>query len=422
MATLREAALTVLSQANGPLSIEEITERAQELRLLSSTSKTPAASMGAAIYVDLKKNGESPFLQTGPRQFSLKPGVAVPIDSPRTSATKDFATQVDEHNTKIKEKLLATLKEIDPKAFEHLIGRLLERIGYEGVKVTKFSGDGGIDVTATLTVGGVTSVSTAVQVKRYDGSVSGKVVRELRGGIGVQERGLIITTGTFTKDAIVEAAALNKVPISLVDGRKLVELLVQKRLGVVSRTVEMLDLDLESLQVGEGEPVGVSGGLVRYQSVWPLPGGDYLAALNSMVEHVGSELPTSDEMIDWIKSTFPSVESSKVAQSYTNMVRYTGLVAYEGSKLTLTEAGAAYLTSPSKSFLLDLFSDRFVGFEELLDILRSKPGTLEDLHAALLKRIGATWTTTAQTRFRLEWLRVLGAAVRDDDGKWCLAP
>lgn len=143
-----------------------------------------------------------------------------------SSTGSDFAHQVEKLNHGIREKLRSALKEIDPKAFEHLIERLLERLGYEGVQVTKYSGDGGIDVTATLTVGGVTSVRTAVQVKRFSNNVPGKVVRELRGNNGVQERGLIITTAGFTKDAIAEAASPDKVPISLVDGARLVDLLV----------------------------------------------------------------------------------------------------------------------------------------------------------------------------------------------------
>lgn len=415
MPTLREAAFQVLSGAVGPLSYEEITQRAQEQGLLSSTSKTPAASMGAALYMDIKKNPETPFIQTGPGQFALKPG-AGKAAAVTPVAGADLTTQVASHNQKVKEKLLASLKEMDPKAFEHLIGRLLERIGYEGVKVTKLSGDGGIDVTATLTVGGVTSVHTAVQVKRYEGNVSGKVVRELRGGIGVQERGLIITTAGFTKDAIAEAAAPNKVPVALVDGAKLVDLLVQKGLGVISRKVEILDLDLESLDPGDGEG-GIKPVSGKYQSLWPLPGGDYLAALNAMVEYVAAESPSADSMDDWMRETF-GLTGAKVAASYIGVLRRGGLAVYDGSQLTLTEAGTTYLTSQSRAFLLDLFCDRFAGLAELLEILGKGSGTLEELHEALCKRLGVTWNTNGPTRYRLEWLRALGVAARNSEGLW----
>jgi len=309
MATLRDAAIQVLAEATGPLSVEEITQRALELGILGSTSKTPAASMGAALYIDLKRNPDSPFVQSGPMQFAVKPGRKATSSKSTPPPDRGLDDEVAVQNQRVKERLLGALKEMHPKAFEHLMARLLERLGYEGVEVTPYSGDGGLDVKATLTVGGVTSVPTAVQVKRYDANVSGKVVRELRGGIGVHERGLIITTGGFTKDAITEASSANKVPISLVDGRKLVDLLVQKRLGVVGRTVEVLDLDLNSLQVQEGEPVSGSGG--KYATMWPLPGGDYLVALNAMVEHVGSESPTMDAMVYWINVQWSTNIQSK---------------------------------------------------------------------------------------------------------------
>jgi restriction system protein len=97
------------------------------------------------------------------------------------------------------------LGEIDPGTFEELIGELLERIGFEGVEVTRRSGDGGIDVRGVLTVGGVTRVKTAIQVKRWANNVPDRIVRELRGSIGPAEQGLIITTSRFTRAAVREA-------------------------------------------------------------------------------------------------------------------------------------------------------------------------------------------------------------------------
>lgn len=419
MSTLRTAAMQVLAEATGPLSAEEITQRAQEQGILSSGSRTPAASVGAAIYMDIKRNPNSPFVQTGPNRFTLKPGALLDETAPKESVELDLDEEIAHHNQRVKERLLQALKEMHPKAFEHLIERLLERLGYEGVEVTPYSRDGGIDVKATLTVGGVTSVPTAVQVKRYEANVSGKVVRELRGGIGVHERGLIITTAGFTKDAVAEAASPNKVPISLVDGRKLVDLLVSRRIGVVVKSVEVFDLDLASLQVDEPEGSGGNGAL--YQSMWPLPGGDYLGALDAMLEYVAAESPAMEEMVAWIKARFPSVESDKVARSYTNLLRYAGLIALEGTQLVVTPYGSEYLSTGSQQFLLALFLRRFTGLAEMLELLRAAPGSLETLHGRLVERLGVQWSTTAQSKHRLEWLRALGAADRASDGTWFAA-
>jgi restriction system protein len=108
---------------------------------------------------------------------------------------------------------------------------LLTAIGFEDVEVTRYAGDGGIDVDAVLTVGGVTRVKTAIQVKRWKNNVAGSTVRELRGGLMTDQRGLIITTSGFTRDAIAESHASGKTPISLIDGRRLVQLLSKSRLA-----------------------------------------------------------------------------------------------------------------------------------------------------------------------------------------------
>lgn len=421
MLTLREAAYRVLAEAKGPLSVEEITQRAKERGLLSSTSKTPAASMGAALYVDVKRNPNSPFVQVGPAKFALKPEVLTrDAESPPVARAavrrQDIAEQIEEHNRRVKAKLLAALKEMDPKTFEHLIARLLERIGYEGVQVTRYSGDGGIDIRATLTVGGVTSVPTAIQVKRYAGNVPGKVIRELRGSLGVHERGLVITTSDFTKDAQAEASASDKVPISLVNGKRLVDLLVEKQLGVVARQVHVLDLDLDSLEPtedGTDDPRRE-----KYRSIFPLPGGDYLAALNSMLEFIAAESPTEEDMVDWIKTQFPLVSSTTVAKRYISLLRAAGLILYDGSQLVVSDDGAAYLSDPTPAYLLDVFRRRFLGLDELLEILAASPGPLEHVHRELVDRLKVEWTTPAQTKYRLEWLQALGAAAKGTNGVW----
>lgn len=80
-------------------------------------------------------------------------------------------------------------------------------------------------------MGGVTDVRTAIQVKRWSASVSGRVARELRGGLGPHERGLVVTLSTFTRDAKAEAGSADRSPISLVNGDELIELLIDTTSG-----------------------------------------------------------------------------------------------------------------------------------------------------------------------------------------------
>ena len=166
---------------------------------------------------------------------------------------------------------------MDPFQFEHLVAELLRKIGYENVEVTKRSGDKGIDVKGNLTVGGLTNVKTVIQVKRYKkgNNISGKYITQLRGSAEVDQRGLIITTSEFTKDAINESKAINKMPVALVNGSKLIELLYKYKVGVKEEVVSVYSIDSELF---ENELSDTTSKLTdnKNRSIWPLPGESIL--------------------------------------------------------------------------------------------------------------------------------------------------
>lgn len=137
------------------------------------------------------------------------------------------------------QQLLATLRGMAPDAFERLCKRLLRESGFTKVEVTGQAGDGGIDGRGLVTLGGLLSFPIIFQCKRYQGSVGSAVVRDFRGAmIGRADRGLIITTGTFSRDARVEATRDGAPPIDLVDGEQLVEKLKDLKLGVAIKMIE----------------------------------------------------------------------------------------------------------------------------------------------------------------------------------------
>jgi restriction system protein len=208
MVSFKEAALCVLEKADEPLSTKEVTDIAIQDGLIKTEGQTPEASMGAQLYLDIKNNKNSPFLKVGKGLFSLK----------RHEASSSPFILIEKQNDIVKKELKGKLHDLDPYLFEFLVGDLLQKIGYEDVEVTKRSGDGGIDINAYLTVGGITNVKTVIQVKRYRKKITGKVIRELRGSAEVDQRGLIITTSDFTKDALIESKAPNKMPVALVNG------------------------------------------------------------------------------------------------------------------------------------------------------------------------------------------------------------
>jgi restriction system protein len=117
-----------------------------------------------------------------------------------------------------KEQLLDQLMSMPPDNFERLAQRLLREADFDSVNVTGKSGDGGIDVLGVYRLG-LVSFPVFVQCKRYRGSVRASAVRDFRGAMaGRGDKGLLITTGTFTADAKREATRDGAPPIDLIDG------------------------------------------------------------------------------------------------------------------------------------------------------------------------------------------------------------
>jgi len=138
--------------------------------------------------------------------------------------------------------LLSILLKLPPDGFERICQRLLREAGFQEVKVTGKSGDGGIDGYGILEVNPFVSFNVLFQSKRYKGAVSASQVRDFRGAMqGRADKGIIITTGSFTSDAKKEARRDGAPPIELVDVDKLVEMFEKLNLGVVPKTVYQLD-------------------------------------------------------------------------------------------------------------------------------------------------------------------------------------
>jgi restriction system protein len=120
--------------------------------------------------------------------------------------------------------------------------RLLRESGFQQVVVTGRSGDGGIDGMGILQVNPFVSFNVLFQCKRYQGAVTPSHVRDFRGAMmGRADKGIIITTGTFTLDAKKEARRDGVPPIELVDGELLVQMFERLELGLVPRATYDVD-------------------------------------------------------------------------------------------------------------------------------------------------------------------------------------
>lgn len=148
----------------------------------------------------------------------------------------------EDNNENYQEQLLARLKSISPEGFERLCQRLLRESGFEKVVVKGGSHDHGIDGYGYLHISRWVTLKVFFQCKRYQGNVGSSAVRDFRGAIGGHsEKGIIITTGTFTNEAIKEATRENMNHIELVDGEALVEVFENLELGLKPR--KTFDLD-----------------------------------------------------------------------------------------------------------------------------------------------------------------------------------
>ena len=138
--------------------------------------------------------------------------------------------------------LLCVIKSLSPGGFERVCQRLLRECGFKSVVVTGKTGDGGIDGEGILELNPLMSFKTLFQCKRYSGSVGSSVIRDFRGAMqGRADKGIVITTGTFTREAQIEAIRDGVPPIELVDGQTLVSLFERVKLGVKEKVVYEVD-------------------------------------------------------------------------------------------------------------------------------------------------------------------------------------
>jgi restriction system protein len=133
---------------------------------------------------------------------------------------------------------------LSPAAFERLIQRILRETGFVQVEVTGKTGDGGIDGKGIAKINGILSFRVVFQCKRYQGSVGPGAIRDFRGAMqGRADKGLFITTGHFTAEALREATRDGATAIDLVDGRKLAEKLRELELGLRIERTETITID-----------------------------------------------------------------------------------------------------------------------------------------------------------------------------------
>ena len=141
------------------------------------------------------------------------------------------------------ERLIESILAMKPDGFERLGQRILRAHDFIRVEITGRSGDDGIDGLGVLQVN-LLSFHVRFQCKRWRHPVGAPEVRDFRGALtGRAEKGIIFTTSSFTAAAQIEAARPGVVPIDLIDGNALCNLLKERQLGVTVRLVQEILVD-----------------------------------------------------------------------------------------------------------------------------------------------------------------------------------
>ena len=178
------AAIYVLEKFGNkkPMHYRDITTKVMELGLVETASKTPEATLGAQIIMEIqrkKKQGVQPRFVKYPKGY---------IGLAKWMGT-GLAVQIQQHNQGVRKKLLEQISTMPPDEFEQLIGKLLVKIGFEDVSVTSYTNDKGIDVRGTLVIADVIRTRMAVQVKRWQNNVQAPVVQQVRGSLARTSKG-----------------------------------------------------------------------------------------------------------------------------------------------------------------------------------------------------------------------------------------
>ncbi len=154
----------------------------------------------------------------------------------------------DQYSGEFKTRALKEIKKLDPVSFERFCGNLLTEYGFRDVAVTRRAKDGGIDGHGRLEIG-VTYLRVAFQCKRWTKkkNVGRPEVDQFRGATqGQYEQGYFFTTADFSPEAKDNSFKPGAVPIILIDGMSIIDIMIDKQFGVETEQlpVHTLALDL----------------------------------------------------------------------------------------------------------------------------------------------------------------------------------
>ena len=251
--------LLAILAAHSPGKRGDLLEEWTEFLLENSNHKTPS-SINSTLRQRLLNLTARGYVSREGNSYSItRAGVdyAAPQGaSPQLQAHHNVYSAINDYNAAQTAVLRERLESLDPYRFEELIKDLLDAMDYENVQVTKQSGDKGVDVIANFQFG-ITEIKEVVQVKRHKANIARPVLDQLRGALPLHGalRGTIITVGGFAKGCKDVALFPGAAPITLIDGDKLIELLIKHNVGIKQKKLALLEIDDSYFDGAPEEPL-----------------------------------------------------------------------------------------------------------------------------------------------------------------------
>ena len=255
--TIVEAAETALRILDAPSSVKQVYAKILERSLYKFGAKDPLSVLRIQMerhcfetswISDAKVKR---FRKSEDGLFSNIESDGMKSDIRKVQEVKlDDLTLINQLAKKLKNNtvrhIIDHLYSLEPEDFEFFCQRFLERYGFENMAVTSKGRDGGVDVKGHLEVG-ISQLHVAAQCKRYKrgNKVSRLDISQFRGDIqGEFQQGIFVTTSEFTREAKDIAFKRGCVPIVLIDGETLAEIMIDREIGVTKNNIPIYDFEI----------------------------------------------------------------------------------------------------------------------------------------------------------------------------------
>jgi restriction system protein len=265
--TIVEAIKQVMREAARPMTAREAFAAIMEKSLYVFHAKDPQHIVLMQIRrhcagIDFPSASPTKhFVQYGDNRFSPLPEALNTVGSGRRRRTVDTEVPAQSKDAQgsslttvekqlwslhakylelFQEHMLRELRKLTPGGFEAFSRDLLDAYGFKETQVTSISRDGGIDGYGKLKVG-LAHINVAFQCKRWSkGNIQRPEIDKFRGASqGAYEQGIFFTTTSFSKGSIAASIQRGAIPVVLIDGPAIVNLMIERKFRVESNVMEI---------------------------------------------------------------------------------------------------------------------------------------------------------------------------------------